>query len=175
MWRVWDLCGHLSNAGTTTHLCQDSGEHLWVVWERENHWRQLVCMGATWTVMQEVGGVNQWISGEHEGPMDIWQHGGHLWMSGVCGPPTSIECMRRRECMRRQECMRTSSGCLGCLGVCGLLGHMRTTFGCWVCVGTIWTPRVLGTFCEVWETWGPSVHIRDVWRPSEMSEVHRTV
>lgn len=133
MWRVWDLCGHLSNAGTITHLCQDSGKHLWVVWERENHWRQLVCMGATWTVMQEVGGVNQWISGEHEGPMDIWKHGGHLWMSGVCGPPPSIECMRRR------ECMRTSSGCLGCLGVCGLLGHMRTTFGCWGCVGTIWT------------------------------------
>lgn len=34
--------------------------------------------------------------------------------------------------------------------------------------------RVLGTFCEVWETWGPSVHIRDMWRLPEMSEVHRT-
>ena len=110
--------GHPGNTVTTTHLCRDGGEHLWVVLEPVNHWRQLVCMEVTWTMTQEGGAVIIGISGEHGGPMDIWKHGGHLWMSGVCGPPISVECMRHR------EYMRTSGGCLGYLGVYGLLGHM---------------------------------------------------
>jgi len=46
-------------------------------------------------------------------------------------------------------------------------------------VGCVWGPSgfpgCMGTFCEVWETWGPLVHIRGVRRPSEMSEVQRTM
>jgi len=86
MWRIWDLCGHLGNVGTTTRLCQDSGEHLWVVWERENHWRQLVYMGAMWTVMQEVGGVV--ISGYLGSMGGPWTSGN---MGAICGCPGSVD------------------------------------------------------------------------------------
>lgn len=64
--------GHPGNTVTTTHLCRDGGKHLWVVWERVNHWRQLVCMGAMWTMTQEVGG------GHHRDIWGAWGAHGHL-------------------------------------------------------------------------------------------------
>lgn len=76
--------GHPGNTVTTTHLCRDGGEHLWVVLEPVNHWRQLVCMEATWTMTQEGGRSSSGYLGSMGGP----------WTSGnmaICGCPGSVD------------------------------------------------------------------------------------
>ena len=77
-------------------------------------------------------------------------------VQGVWGPPRSVGCLR----LDVGSVWGPTVDVRGYLGIYGYLGYMEIICGCWEYVGTVYRhPGCMGTSCEVWETWGPSVSI----------------